>query len=83
MNQLTIVDVVVDKHLTGTITVVVVYARAGPVDRKLLEVGVPVAVELRVEIGEDTTLQQRVFGEVDASDNVPGLELEHCERTEP
>lgn len=68
-------DVVVNKHLPSAVTVVIVDAGARPVDGELLEVGVAVAVELGIEVREDAALQQRIFGEVDASDNVPGLEL--------
>lgn len=75
---LTVVDIVMNKHLTSTITVVVVHTSTWPVDGKLLKVGIAVPVQLSVEIREDTTLQQRILGEVDASDNVSRLKLKRC-----
>jgi hypothetical protein len=48
---------------------------AGTVDGELLEVGTAVAVELSVEVGEETALEKRVLGEVDAADDVARLEL--------
>lgn len=68
-------DVVVDVHLGVTITVVVVDGHDGPVDGDLLKVGASVAAQLRVEVREDTALQQRIFAKVEAANNVAGLEL--------
>lgn len=48
---------------------------AGLVDGELFEVGAAVAVELGVEVGEETALEEGVVGEVDAADDVAGLEL--------
>lgn len=75
--RLTVVDVVVDKHLASTVTLVVVHTSAWPVDWELLKVGISMAVELRIEVREDTALQQRVFAKVNTADNVTGLELSH------
>lgn len=47
----------------------------GPVDGDLLEVGPAVTVQLGVQIREETALKERVVGEVDAADDVAGLEL--------
>jgi hypothetical protein len=49
------------------------------VDRKLLKVRAAVAVELRVEVREETALEERVLSEVDAADDVAGLELQQLE----
>ena len=59
---------------TCSITVVVVDWRAGAVDRELLEVGTTVAVQLSVEVREETALEEGVLGEVDAADDVARLE---------
>lgn len=67
--------VLVDDVLGGTVTIVVVDRGDGTVDGELLEVGPAVTAELSIEVREDTSLQQRVFGEVDTADNVAGLEL--------
>jgi hypothetical protein len=67
----------VNKVLASTIAVVVVNGDHRAIDRKLLEVGTAMAVDLGVKIGEDATLQQRVFSEVNAANNVSRLEL--CE----
>lgn len=64
-----------DKVLGSSVSVVVVDGNDRSVDRELLEVGAAMTVKLSVEIGEDATLQQRVFGKVDAADNVARLEL--------
>lgn len=62
-------------RLTGTIAVVVVDGHTGLVDGDLLEVGAAVTVQLGVEVGEETALEQRVVCEVDTADHVAGLEL--------
>lgn len=49
---------------------------ARPVDRDLFEVWSAVSVQLGVEVGEESALQEGVFGEVDAADDVAGLELD-------
>lgn len=64
----------VDEHLAKAITVVVVDLCARAVDGKLLEVGPTVTVELGVEVGEESTLQQRILAEVNAADDVARLE---------
>lgn len=48
---------------------------AGTVDGELLEVGAAVTVELGVEVGEETALEEGVIGEVDTADDVARLEL--------
>ena len=65
-----------DKVLAGTIAVVVVDRNDGAVDGQLLEVGAAVTVQLGVEVREETALQQRIVGEVDAANNVSRLELD-------
>lgn len=60
---------------TCTITVVVMDWDARLVNGQLFEVGAAVAVQLGVEVREETALQQRVFGKVDSADDVAGLEL--------
>lgn len=57
------------------IAVVVVDRDAGTVDGQLLEVGATVAVELGVQVGEETALEERVFCEIDTADDVTRLEL--------
>lgn len=64
-----------DHVLPGTIAVVVVDRNNGAVDGQLLKVGAAMAVQLRVEVREDATLQQRVLSEVDTTNDVTGLEL--------
>lgn len=54
---LTWIDVGVDQVLSSTIPVVVVNVYSGSVDRELLKVGTSVSVQLRVQVGEDTSLQ--------------------------
>jgi hypothetical protein len=49
---------------------------AGLVDGDLLKVGAAVTVDLCVEVREQTSLQKRVVGEVDTSDNVADLVLQ-------
>lgn len=64
-----------ERGFTCAIAVVVVNWDAGLVDGQLFEVGAAVAVQLGVEVGEETALQQRVLGEIDSADDVAGLEL--------
>jgi hypothetical protein len=45
-----------------------------PVDGKLREVRAAEAGELRVEVGEQPCLQQRVIADLDAGHEVPGVE---------
>lgn len=40
------------------------------------------AVDLCVKIGEDATLEKWIFGEVDATNYVSGLELIHLSESE-
>lgn len=49
------------------------------VNWNLLKVRATVAVELRVEVREETALEKRVLGEVDAANDVAGLELQPLE----
>ena len=49
------------------------------VDGQLFEVGAVVTVELGIEVGEDTALEERVICEVDAAHDVTRLELETCQ----
>lgn len=67
-------NVLVDQHLSGTVAVVVVDLRNGPVDGELLEVGAVVAAELRVEVAEEAALEKGVLAKVDSADKVGGLE---------
>lgn len=62
-------------YSTCSVAVVVVDWCAGTVDGELLEVGAAVTVELGVEVGEETALQEGVLGEVDTADDVARLEL--------
>lgn len=64
-----------DEVLAGAVAVVVVDGHRGPVDGELLEVRAAVSVQLGVEIGEDASLEERIFGEVDAPYDVAWLEL--------
>lgn len=47
----------------------------GTVNGELFKVRSAVAVELCIEVGEESALEERVLGEVDAADDVAGLEL--------
>lgn len=60
---------------TCSIAVVVVDWDVGTVDWELFKIGASVAIELGVEVGEETALEEGVFGEVDAADDVAWLEL--------
>lgn len=71
--KLTVVFVLVDEVLSSTIPIVVMNGSTRAVDGQLLKVGASMSVELSVEVREDTALQQRVFSEVDAADNVSRL----------
>ena len=64
--------------LARPIAVVVMNGDDWPVDGYLLKVRPTMPVELGVEVREDPALQQRIFGEVNASDNVAWLELHDC-----
>lgn len=64
-----------DLLLTEAVTVVVVNGLARTVDGDLLEVGTAVTGQLGVQVGEQTALQQGVIGEVNARNDVAGLEL--------
>jgi hypothetical protein len=48
---------------------------AWAVDGQLFKVGAAVPVELSVQVGEETTLEEGILGKVDTSDNVARLEL--------
>ena len=67
-----------DQVLTSPISVVIMERDSRTVDRKLLKVWPAVSINLRIQVREDPTLEQRIFCEVDTSDNVTGLELRHC-----
>lgn len=60
---------------TGSVAVVVVDWNTGTVNGELFEVRSAVAVELCVEVGEESALEERILGEVDAADDMAGLEL--------
>lgn len=45
------------------------------VDRELFKVRSTISVELSVQVREQTALEKRVLGEIDAADDVAGLEL--------
>ena len=45
------------------------------VDGELLEVGSTMTIELGIEIGEQTALEERIICEIDTADNVTRLEL--------
>ena len=63
-----------DQVLGSSVPVIVADGNKRPVDGQLLKVGAAVTVDLGVEIGEETPLQQRILGKVDAADDVAGLE---------
>lgn len=46
------------------------------VDGELLKIGASIPVQLRVEIGEEPSLQKGIFGEVDSAHDMAGLELQ-------
>lgn len=66
--------VLVDEVLSSTVAVVVVDRSTRTVDGQLLKVGTTMAVQLSVQVREDSALQQRILGEVDAADDVARLE---------
>lgn len=61
--------------LSCTVAVVVVDRNNRPVDGELLKVGAPVTVELRVEVGEDAALEQRILSKINTSHDVARLKL--------
>jgi len=65
----------VDVHLACAVTVVVVDCDMRLIDRKLLEINIAVAVDLCIEIGEDTALEQGIIAEVDTTNNMAWLKL--------
>lgn len=46
------------------------------VDGDLFEVGTAMTIQLSVQVGEQTALEQRVIGKVNTADDVAGLELD-------
>jgi hypothetical protein len=60
---------------TCSVAVVVVNWCAGTVDGELFEVGTAVTVELGVQIGEETALEEGILGEINAADDMTRLEL--------
>jgi hypothetical protein len=71
----------VDESLASAITIVVVNRDHRPVDGQLLEVRAAISVQLCIKIGEDTSLQEGIFGEVDSSYDVTWLKLGGCVST--
>ena len=67
-------DVSVDEGLCLSVAVVVVDGDDRAVNGELLEIGAAMAVELGVEVGVETALEEGVLAEVDAADDVAGLE---------
>ena len=59
-----------DEHLAGAIPVVVVNLNTRRIDGKLFEVRASIPVELRVEVREDASLQERIFRKVNTPDKV-------------
>ena len=74
-DELTGSSVLMDEVLASSITVIVVNRRQGTVDGELLKVGTAVTVELSIKVRKDSSLQQRIVGEVDTANNVSRLEL--------
>ena len=58
-----------------SIAVVVVDRDTRTIDWDLFKVGTTVAIQLSVEVGEQTTLEKRILGKVDTTNNVARLEL--------
>jgi len=73
----------VNESLTSAITVVVMNWDYRPVNRQLLEVRATVSVQLCIKVGEDTSLQEGIFREVDSSYDVTRLKLRVCVREVP
>ena len=69
------IDVQRNVVLTGSIAIVVVDGDMRSIDRKLLEVWSSMAIDLGIEIGEQATLEERVFREINTSDHMPWLKL--------
>ena len=63
----------VDGHAGKAVALIVVDRPQRAVDRQLVEVR-PDAAQLRVDVGEQPALQQRIVGEVDAGNDVAGVE---------
>lgn len=68
-----------NKVLTSAVTVIVVDGPNGTVNRKTFKVGIAVAVDLSIQIGENPPLKQWVLGEVNATYDVTRLKLTRCQ----
>ena len=64
-----------DEVLGSSISVIVMDRRQGSVDGNLLKVGTAMTVELGIKVRKDTSLQQRVVGEINTTNNVARLKL--------
>ena len=67
-----------DVLLTSSIPVIITEWDSGLVNGKLLKVGAAVPIDLSIKIREDTSLKERIFCEVDTTNNVTRLELGIC-----
>lgn len=61
--------------LCRAVSVIVVNWSNRTIDWDLLKVRAAMSIYLRIEVGEDATLKQRVFCEVDTAYDVAWLEL--------
>lgn len=68
-------DVLVNKVLASTIAVVIVNRGPWHIDGQLFKVGATMTIELGIEIGEQSSLEKRIFGKINTSDNMTRLEL--------
>jgi hypothetical protein len=63
------------EHLTCSISVVIVDWNDGTVDWELLKIWAAIPIQLSIEIGEDSSLKQRILGEINSANDMTGLEL--------
>src|SRR5580704_16853601 len=63
-----------DIHPTHAVALQIAHRTARAVYRQLVKIGTPKSADLRVGIREQSTLQKRIIGEVDARNQVAGME---------
>lgn len=77
-DKLTSCCILMDKVLASSIPIVVVNRNYRSVDGELLEIGTTVSVDLGIKVREDATLKKRIISEVNAPNDMAGLELSFC-----
>ena len=51
----------------------------GTVDWELLKIWAAIPIQLSIEIGEDSSLKQRILGEINSANDMTRLELLDCQ----